>query len=81
METDGRGDEIEMCKILDELSALSQGVLDYFCPVHPWKKRVFSAKIVAVHIDEGEKTIDKFVKDTVSLLGNIVLCFAVARNS
>ena len=78
MQTDGYEDEIEMCKVLDELSALSQGMLNHLCPVHPWKKRVLSMNIVAVYIDKGKKTVSEFVENIVGFPGNVVLQFVIA---
>jgi len=69
-----------MRKILDEFSALGKGMFTHLRPMHPRKKGVFSHKFVAVYIDEGKKTVDKFVENIVSLLGNIVLACGVTSN-
>jgi len=62
-------------------SALGKGMFNHLCPMHPWKKGVLSAKIVVVHVNEGEKTVDEFVENIVGLLRNVVPCLVVARSS
>ena len=53
-------------------------MLTWFGGKKPWQKRVYSRKMVTVHNDELDKSVDKVLDNITGLLGEEIFPFGVA---